>query len=1160
MPPSLLWRRKTSTPFFPGAWPNSSVSSHGDDAGGRIVTGSVPDDPPQLPELLHVRAQHRGASAVDAEQGDIEMGMGVGWMFPTALEHHGFEDNGFPVGVLNTPALTCTPEMSDLPLNTSVSQDTTFTEVSDSEGVLTPESNHDAPWNAPPISDSQKMMPDFLTPSVAYPDKYADESYATTRSIPSGHDTSLETIPARPKHFNNNTSIPMTDATPDTTMSTSLSFLDQPVLNFSTISLDFTSISYATASMGDSPSSVGSPSNSMSAAFSASFPLSGDIDAALEDPRETSISRASAQEHTAKSLGGEHNMNTGNPSHPSSVSAYSFADSPVLPPEADSGHSPHVLVHKQPSPRTSADLDAFARAAAAAASAMSSTLSLPASIHSAVVCEAERVIIARKACASPHMRAYTSDSDAPSLALAVNACATTSDGHGHRYDDSEPTPEAEAENEDPVDLEGAKIMKARIRRQSAPLPHSPHTPLPRVTRTISSPVDVGPPPEQGVREGAGRDRPMKLLVFGRMRKLGGRIVSLFGGKGAEKERRGSLDGSAKLGVQRTTTTAVTEVGYRPMHPIPAPEIPARDVRTSRRSLSLPMSMLPSVYPRTPKTPRCESFLPLEDEAAGHPLLSRPFHMRGHKSASVQPAAENHKEGGHIIRARTVTAPTIETISGIDGRREAQKARRFSVSSVLTKSRMDALKATVMPHPPVPDFPRSVDHEPVNVDDSVVYALPVRPMSMLSGIGLDARQSEVNVGPSRSAAAHVADKKSSKRPAGHASIALGSSSESGAKRTVDDSHASRSSPAALEETVKLEKRMDERDEVRPTSMDRQSRGSMIEVSGSHFRMHQPSKGKDEQRAALGVAYNPDEGLPDTTMLATEPTRIPSSPASAMYDRLPVESSNAVQQPQRSTEPNDQAEIQVQSRRFSLSSVISRRAMRARSMIVSVGRRSDLDVTEPTTPTGPSSIGRRVRGSTFSTILDAGVRFDMFTPGFGFSMPSSPPRPARAETASPTSHLSNDLDFRRSRAQTTPEMLEVGDYVASRPESELDTMSFARSATFTDSCGSMFEREVDGGSSRAISLVDGGPRSTIVRTTVRGEGEESDGEPGAAFDEEGETPTTKHIDLSPSLSMGIRSSMGSEEEPEDARAMVEKEEERRFLRALGLEFGETTRGGR
>ena len=127
--PTLLWRRRTSTPLFPGAWPNSSTSDHSDDQRLPVYND---DAPPQLPELRHLGSRKDGLSSHN-EDDPVALAE-EGWGFSVVSEHHGFEDNGRVVGARDrarhgsqTVSMS-SPASTNAPLSASLSQASTFSD------------------------------------------------------------------------------------------------------------------------------------------------------------------------------------------------------------------------------------------------------------------------------------------------------------------------------------------------------------------------------------------------------------------------------------------------------------------------------------------------------------------------------------------------------------------------------------------------------------------------------------------------------------------------------------------------------------------------------------------------------------------------------------------------------------------------------------------------------------------------------------------------------------------------------------------------------------------------------------------------------------------------------------------------------------------------
>ncbi|PCH39669.1 hypothetical protein WOLCODRAFT_147006 [Wolfiporia cocos MD-104 SS10] len=648
-----------------------------------------------------------------------------------------------------------------------------------------------------------------------------------------------------------------------------------------------------------------------------------------------------------------------------------------------------------------------------------------------------------------------------------------------------------------------RIMRAR--RMSAPVPPSGadlggDSPV-SVQHTISSRVDVEPVQPVGVRAGisAGRERPAKLPVLGRLRQFGGRLIGLLSG------RRGSIKatqpdsrfGEGDFEVKRTT--AMTNIEYETEHPIPAPQTPVRKVRASHRSLPLPkaLSMSPTASPKTPRAPRRDSFLPIESEQASK-LMPRPFHARAR--SGVPSSADKQQE------QRGIGADDDGTRAHVVPR---EKGATLLIGIRSPRSKLDALKTTVFPHPPLPDIPPSykTEHGAHEGDDNESWDQPVRPVSMISGIGLDASQSEVNLGPSHQIE-HRGNKRNSVRKSGRPTGVLPGGGYYA--RGTPSGQPLSCPPGAQLDTNKPDDQKKRQREARATSMlvgkEEVARNGLITQDGPQSR---PS----QQYSVVERAIVPRKS-DDTSIIKSDK-----------------------QENVAAVDNNDKLG------RFSFSSTLSRRAMRAKSMIVSVGRRSnDLNYASPSDPTTPSHPEpRRARGSTFSTVIDAGVRFDILTPAFGPNGPSSPQTIRPEQISSETWQMdviTTTQDHESSSSPDSANFSETEEIHVAESESELDSMSFARTATQQDSLGSIFTREFDMYPSRPASVAG----EDSVENVPVNFSQETERGPGALAEPfEGGAPLTKRVQLSLDLSAGMgstRSSIGSDE---DLREREEMEEE-------------------
>ncbi|KZT74674.1 hypothetical protein DAEQUDRAFT_807016 [Daedalea quercina L-15889] len=1171
--PTLLWRRKTSTPFLPGAWPNPSVSDQGDDQ--RLPVYSD-DAPPQLPELRHLSPREDGGQG---EQDPAALAE-EGWGLPIVTERHAFEDNGRAVGTRVRdlrPVTVPSPASTSAPLSASLSQASTFSDPTDSEGVLTPQSIQGPLWLSThsEVSFPQTNKDTILSGSGSSYHSFDDHQ---TRRDHVSHDATIDTTNVNATISSSNTA----DFLPHRS-ATRAAYRTPPILDFSEplpqsrISLDWDRVTSSpnNASL-QSPDSPQSPIE---------FSVPSTVGSPVLDEGEPAVFNSAAMATTFFPVPTSSSHRDGQPSETredvrqaaspslSLPSAYSLGtDSPVLPAEAGPNqesqsptHSPYTLM--------AADLDAFA------AAATGSSLSLPTSLHSAasdaLLAEAE---MDQSAAPPPaRLRAYSGDSVGQSPSPVGAAC-------GSNALEFPSTPKA-ARDHDEYDGNGdaavEEAIRMRSRRMSAPLLHSPRTPVHNSvqrerSRTTSSRVEVQQAEDVSGAGSSGSSRPTKLPVLGKMRKLGGKFLSLFNSKGAKASGTGVVvDSPAELAVKKTRTTAVTKVEFESEHPIPAPETPARDARASRRSLPLKMSK-PS--PNSSQSLRCDSFLPIEDpESASKGILSIPLqHMRG--SPSIQFKKDRGASGSdpasptRVARARTLTAPAKPQFSkGIssDNAQTVKQARRFSLSSAFSRSRLDVLKTTVAPHPPLPGFPQSptCDQHPHREE-------PVRPVSMITPTGLDSKSSQASLKGT------ISGPKKGKERARPVSMVVSSGAP---RRTfLDHPQITVQAPSPVIGVASIPK---EDKQAKHSSMlvgkEKDARRDMIVVAGSRFKMHRPMKSANQLQdthndvsATGGVVQMSDVVPRQITEEASAEEVAPAAEAShktVVRERVPIERlgpDEAVQ-----PDPAPTTDIQAHTRRFSLSSAISQRASRARSMIVSVGRRSseseraadssgstDATATPAPSPGASSSrtTHRRGRGSTFGSIIGSGVHFDILTPGFGFVIPTPASSPPRTGSGSPPAsrRLSTDMDFRRDRGdapilgplslEATRDVAEVEEYPS--PDSDLDSMSFAGTTTLLEG----MESSISMNSSYADSFVDAReeltessvgldtPRETPVRGCAP-----ALGEPFA-----GGEPVVKRVELARALSSAV-GSCGDSRGGTPTAETVEKEEERGFLRALGLE---------
>ncbi|KAI0724480.1 hypothetical protein C8T65DRAFT_734101 [Cerioporus squamosus] len=357
------------------------------------------------------------------------------------------------------------------------------------------------------------------------------------------------------------------------------------------------------------------------------------------------------------------------------------ADSAVLPPSH--GTQPlgdHLGVEGPMHTHAHApEMDAFALATAVAASHSRSSFSIPPSVQSA------------GALASVGTSSIAPD--VPRSPAYRRPSATTDASAGHRGRVVPNVREDSRGQRSVVYLHPGLPDNTRSRRVSAPQPSVWRSPRIQPVRTISSRVDVG--------EDGRKNRPLRQPVLGKVRKIGERLRGLFKSKveSVPTGRPRNPSNSPEYGLM-TTTTAITNVEYESEHPIPLPSPRARIMRNHRRSLPLPM-LLSSAERLVHSTMFSRS--PGESGLASEPPLTMTVHESAEPSDEQRglPTRDLEDPGRSprtpkARRERTPTAP-----QAVETEQKPIKSRRFSLSSALTKSKMESLRSTVIPRPPLP---------------------------------------------------------------------------------------------------------------------------------------------------------------------------------------------------------------------------------------------------------------------------------------------------------------------------------------------------------------------------------------------------------------------------------------------------------------------------
>ncbi|KAI0361683.1 hypothetical protein OH77DRAFT_453467 [Trametes cingulata] len=699
----------------------------------------------------------------------------------------------------------------------------------------------------------------------------------------------------------------------------------------------------------------------------------------------------------------------------------SDSDSAVLPPSENvnariTGPARPVVTLLSPS---ASQMDAFALAAAVASSASRSSLSIPPSFQSA--------------------SGSTATLDEPEIwdtsrpdAYRQPSCITqASAGHQSREACSPGSPVCDA----PEALRVDHSDLARTRRRSAPPPTMTRSPRPIASKTISSRVDVGEgTPSQ-------RMKPAKQPVLGKVRKFGERLRGLFRGKGSPSNKG---NGDAEYGLM-TTTTEVTNIEYQSVHPIPIPSPRAKVLRNHRRSLPLPAVFLPSrtdsLASATLKRPSASRSSSSDAPGDSTPGSVPTAGQARHDSSSAQtPSRSPHTPRPR--RQRTRTAPQSSNEETVQ---EGHNPRRFSLSSALSKSRIDIIRSTVMPRPPLPQMPSRTSCD-------------IPSSAALSRAGT--RQS------------------SSRAPSnGCSSVSIGGHYWGGELPSV---HITRDS----EDRLSAE--------------------------------HSPN------RVRTRTAPSAPQVSPSPEAVATTPKA-------------------------------------KRSRRFSLSSMMARRASRSR---VSTGGHYN---GRPPIPPSPSLIhtgqyARRPRGDTVSTITQ-GVPFQIVQPRAALELQARPPlahvpysnRLSLASSISSSHAASAYFDAEEQLSEQHHHFSFDADRSCSPgPESDLDSMSFARtpdysSGTFSFGSGGSRDRDLDADN---LSI----PGSYTFRPNMMGRCA-STSAVAQLVSQSTSTPVTKTLRFSPSLSLSFERSWSDDGDDELGR--MEQEEDRGFMRALGFEFDQIAR---
>lgn len=242
----------------------------------------------------------------------------------------------------------------------------------------------------------------------------------------------------------------------------------------------------------------------------------------------------------------------------------------------------------------------------------------------------------------------------------------------------------------------------------------------------------------------------------------------------------------------------------------------------------------------------------------------------------------------------------------------------------------------------------------------------------------------------------------------------------------------------------------------------------------------------------------------------------------------------------------------SRRFSLSSLIAKRSLRP--LGTSAGPVAD-DPSGASPKKAKRFSRRRPRGDTVTTLTHDNAQFAIVSPPSDYEHYDVPALPPAMEV--PPSHQNNlvpsvlsvggeSMYFDALEQASEEDDLLQRSY-SPRPESDLDSMSFARTPDYssgTFSFGSSTEREYYLEASEVSTSGYGFRPDRLVGTSAMGD----------IIGESTSTPITKTLRFNPSLTFGLSTSDFGDD---DEQGMLEREEELSFMRALGFEFDEIAR---
>ncbi|GJE86059.1 hypothetical protein PsYK624_021390 [Phanerochaete sordida] len=263
-------------------------------------------------------------------------------------------------------------------------------------------------------------------------------------------------------------------------------------------------------------------------------------------------------------------------------------------------------------------------------------------------------------------------------------------GLGHRQQSS-PSLDASAETLDLEDgheciYQQRRDVEVRQPKKDRYVP-SPSSSRPRHAKRVSTVIAGALPMD---------DQALKASPFAKFKAFGAKIKKAFGKKTRQP--------SSGIGV--TTTTAVTAIEYKSEHPIPAPKSkPSSKEKMPRnqRRKSMPVHLLESRVSR-PQPLRPTSFLAMDPGPSFRQLL--PGNDSSQPSSAPWISRRPRSRSSGLNMPPSPGAKVSDTVPSLAPPESPQRIRSKSSPAMTgpSGSRLDLLRSTILPHPPIPNKP------------------------------------------------------------------------------------------------------------------------------------------------------------------------------------------------------------------------------------------------------------------------------------------------------------------------------------------------------------------------------------------------------------------------------------------------------------------------